>query len=128
MIHPHCKDRGDHNWDDWEARPCRSDGVEVKVFPDGSYECPPAAAGKMYHYRRECQNMGCDAKQYAERLEPAGRNEIVDHGGSEEFYIDDEMDGDRRRVCPLCLAEAGECCRRVKAGFIHLVRRERAGW
>lgn len=80
MIHPGCVQHG-HSWTPWERKLCLVvDGVEQKVteWPDGSFECKPEDCPKLREYRRQCEAMGCDAKQFAEKLEPAGGNEIVD--------------------------------------------------
>lgn len=77
MIHPNCAERG-HNWDMWEMKYCRADGVPVVTWPDGSFECAQEDMPKLRRYTRQCQNMGCDGVQFAENLEPSGQSEIVD--------------------------------------------------
>lgn len=82
MFHKRCIERGDHYWDDWYAKVCRSDGIAVETFPDGMFISEDS--NKTYFYIRKCQNMGCDAKQYALKLIPDGQNEIVDTHESEK--------------------------------------------
>lgn len=64
-----CEDSG-HNWYCWQARP----ESEREVSP--------------FWYVRECQQLGCDARQYAERLEPAGRVTIVRQGECNEHLAE----------------------------------------
>ena len=85
MIHPNCQHNGTHNWESWQRGLYRVDGIPV-VHDNDTFECAPEDMDKMRYYRRGCQNMGCDAVQLAEELEPAGQNEIIDRGGSEALY------------------------------------------
>jgi hypothetical protein len=82
MIHPSCKKRGVHNWDNWQWAPSTNTGERIQVTPDGLY----AGAAGGFLYRRECQNMGCDAVELAHALVPDGVSVTVDRGGSEVLY------------------------------------------
>lgn len=80
MLHPRCVNRG-HNWDNWRWAPSMPDGSRCDLFGD-TY----TAEGKHYRYRRECQNLGCDAVELADKLVAAGSHTILDVGGSEALY------------------------------------------
>lgn len=58
-VHP-CK-KGEHGWDIW------LDTGEVE----------PDVEGVRWRYRRECDRMGCIAKQFADRPDGTGRTRIV---------------------------------------------------
>jgi|MudIll2142460700_1097286.scaffolds.fasta_scaffold294304_3 hypothetical protein len=53
-----------HNWGTWEAVPA----------PFG--EISPDAQGHYWFYRRQCQTLGCAARQYAQTLVPVGETRI----------------------------------------------------
>lgn len=67
MVSDVCTYHGRHNWGNWSLRP---EDVRVK--------------SPMW-YVRECQQMGCDARQYAEHLLPVGQTEIVIGTDTEEL-------------------------------------------
>lgn len=108
MIHPACKARG-HNWDNWRHTPSEPDGTVCPSTPDG---CFTPKGKDFYSYRRECQNMGCDAVELADRLVPSGRNVVLDRDGSEVFYINRGYAAEPRLM--LCTA----CGRRRLPGVV----------
>lgn len=63
-----------HNWQTWTPCIAYPGGVEVKADPCGDFT-PPKEFGRAepaYNYRRECNLMGCTARQYTRDLVPVG--------------------------------------------------------
>ena len=64
MIHPRCTEVGRHNWDRWYL---------IRYGEGEEDRCPERPL-----YTHSCQNMGCDAVEYAWEVEAVGRVEFVD--------------------------------------------------
>lgn len=73
MLHPACVKGGVHNWSSWFYQPSRADGTKIQVLPDDTMTEMP-----VYRYRRDCQNMGCDAIECSEGLEAIGEHRLFD--------------------------------------------------